>query len=284
MTSKDSLKDVVIGIIGGGVVGHATAKSWVEYVKEVKIYDSDPVRSTHSLADTLFADFTFICLPTPQKPNSLECDISTIGSVLRQIIEIDGGDGIYVLRSTVPVGTCRKLSENYNLKHLLHCPEFLTARCSVIDAHTPSRHVIGGGAERQGVHFLMCLLQKRFPGVPVLHCTYEESELIKLATNAFFATKIAFLNEINAFAQFVKADWNTVLTGILLDGRISHSHTKVPGPDNKFGFGGACLPKDLANLIHCMDSMKYSSDLSGIEAHVCRAVYRRNLDDRERYI
>ncbi len=76
----------------------------------------------------------------------------------------------------------------------------------------------------------------------------DESEMVKLMTNSFFAVKVAFFNECRCLADKLKMRWEDVVKGVLSDGRISHSHTKVPGPDGRFGFGGACLPKDLSML------------------------------------
>lgn len=268
-----------IGIVGGGVVGRATARSFVEF-HEVRVYDQLKERSTHTLGEVLECDLIFVCLPSPQKPNSLACDVSLIECFFSSYPEY--ADRNFVLKSTVPIGTTRRLAETYTIPNLVHSPEFLTARCANTDAQMPSRNIIGiprvEWMKKIDNHPLIDLYTKRFPGVVTFVLTSDESEAVKLFTNAFFATKIAFWNELQLFSQEIGIGdgWEDIMQAILADGRIAHSHTQVPGPDGKYGFGGECLPKDLANLLDCMNSANYGSP-------VLRSAYVRNLCvDRER--
>lgn len=257
-----------IGIVGGGTVGHATARMMMEHA-EVRVYDVIPERATHSLADTLDTSICFICLPTPQKTDSLECDLT---AVERFFGEQCGSRANFVLRSTVPVGTTARLWQVYDLPNLCHSPEFLTARCAVTDAQIPARNIIGGAigpVASSCEEMLAELYRKRFPGVPVLRMTSDESELVKLALNGFFATKIAYWNEVYTLAEHFRLNWERVMEGVLSDGRVAHSHTKVPGPDGKFGYGGECLVKDLADLISCLEK-------AGLPNPLTTAAYQRN--------
>jgi len=104
--------------------------------------------------------------------------------------------------------------------------------------------------------------------------TSSESEAVKLFTNGFFSVKLAYMNEIALYSRKVGLEWEKVIAGIMADGRIAHSHTKVPGPDGKYGFGGECLPKDLNNLITCIEQ-------AGCMAHMTRSASERNITDRE---
>lgn len=244
-----------IGVIGNGTVGHALSRCYMES-HTVRVWDVVPEKATHSLNEVLRSDIVFLTLPTPQKAGSLECDLSTIEDFCNML----GGsvpNGNYVLRSTVPIGTTKALRKKYSLPNLVHSPEFLTARCAVTDAMLPARNIIGwkfAGKEWWECSpcgkILESLYLDRFPGIPVHTISSDESEAVKLFCNAFFATKIAFFNEINLLSEKMGLDWPTVLNGMLSDGRISHSHTQVPGPDGSYGFGGACLIKDLAMLGH----------------------------------
>lgn len=283
--------DLTIGIIGNGVVGNATARTWMEHA-EVRVYDTNPLRRTHTWEQVLSCHVVFLCLPTPPYSSQRippgaapvnqseyegefiynECDITEIEKVCTALKD-DQPNGTYALRSTVPIGTTKNLKISYKLPNLVHNPEFLTARCAVTDAQTPARNIIGGeiitGTD------LRRLYQLRFPGIPV-HClTSEESELVKLTQNSFFAVKVAFFNEIRALSDKLHLRWEIVLEAILSDGRIAHSHTKVPGPDGKYGFGGSCLPKDLGNMIHCLGK-------NGCSAIVTSAAQARNSVDRGR--
>ena len=95
--------------------------------------------------------------------------------------------------------------------------------------------------------------------------TSDESEFVKLMQNAFSAIKIAAFNEFRSFADYQKLDWERCLAALLAGGWINPAHTNVPGPDGRRGFGGACLPKDLANLIECMNEEHSPMCLAALE-------------------
>lgn len=272
-----------IGICGGGIVGNAIARSYIEHVEEVRIYDIVEEKCTHTLDSVLASNIVFICLPTPQKKDSLECDTSIVDDFCNML----GGscpNGNYVLRSTVPIGTTRKLREKYHLPNLVHSPEFLTARCAVVDAQIPARNIIGDPSGYLNLsacgYKLRRLYEDRFPSVNIHFMTSDESEAVKLFQNSFFAVKIAFMNEINLLASKLGLDWNIILQGMLSDGRISPSHTNVPGPDGLYGYGGACINKDLANLITCI----YDNQKDGLDyPYMTEAAMKRNeVIDRKR--
>jgi UDPglucose 6-dehydrogenase len=275
------LKDTTVGVVGGGVVGAATARSLVEHVKEVRVFDTDPRRRTHHLASVADCDITFLCLPTPQCKGSLECDTD---AVERMLVHFGGlmHDRNLVLKSTVPIGFTRQMAEKYHLTNLVHSPEFLTARCADADAAMPNRLVIGHTS--QTLEFspagrkLETLYQTRWPGVPVLTMRSDDSEALKLFTNSFFATKVAFFNEINDFATRKGLDWEVIVAAMRLDRHINPAHTQVPGPDGRRGYGGACLPKDIASLVYQMDDC----DLLAYPPRVCQAAIDRNGYDRNR--
>lgn len=260
-----------MGIIGGGFVGNAQARVWMEHA-EVRVYDVLPERKTHSLKEVCQCDFVFLCLPTPSHKDGT-CDTSTLTKVLHDIKLMMRG--VAVIKSTVPVGFTERASEIY--PHIIHCPEFLTQRCAVTDAHTPSRHLVGYPREMGG-RFSSVLL-KRFPGVPLLEMKSWQTEAVKLAVNTFFAIKVAYFNELyeglSKRPDFDRLLWDDIMRGILSDGRIAHSHTRVPGPDGKRGFGGACLPKDAQNLADCLAAAGGKPLLT--EA----ALYRNKLIDRK---
>jgi len=259
-----------IGIVGNGVVGHATARTYVEHY-DVRVYDIISEKSPDNLQTVMGCDLIFVCLPTPQREGHNYTDTSALYGFFDAIGE---NEAHLVLKSTVAVGTTAHIAKTRKLPNLIHSPEFLTARCAVTDAHLPTRNIVGGSHTETGI-LLRDLYQDRFPGIPVIMCSRRESECIKLMQNAFFATKISFFNEMYQFAMTHGLSWDLILEGLLLDGRIAHSHTQVPGPDGKFGFGGECLPKDLANLIACLNHNLVSCD-------ILEAVQNRNKQDRKR--
>lgn len=266
-----------IGVVGGGFVGHAVARGFMEH-GDVLVYDLLPDRRTHELAEVLLADFVFICLPTPAHPDG-SCDTSAIDGIIEHVCTVGGlgPETVLVLKSTVAIGTteryARQLANSPSPASIVHHPEFLTARCAVADFHTPARNLVGmvrdlpesivAGAR------LVKLLTKRFPGVPCLAMQSCETEQAKLTCNSWFATKVTFFNDVYATCEQIGTSYETVLSAVMSDGRIAHSHTQVPGPSGGFGYGGTCLPKDIANLRVTMQQV-------GLGAELLSAVEQRN--------
>lgn len=271
-----------LGIIGGGVVGQATARAFLEHVDEVRVYDIAKEKCTHSQEQVVECDVVMVCLPTPQREGSLECNTGYVEEFFCWAASFHGKVN-YVLRSTVPVGFTRKMVETYGLINLVHSPEFLTARCSMVDAQIPSRNVIGwpipNGLWCKGV--LADLYKNRWPHIPLIYCDSNTSEAAKVMQNSFFAVKVGMWNEMYMFSEAAGADWEIARSIILLDGRINDSHTRAPGPDGKFGWGGSCLPKDLASFIHQAQELG-GEDLAPYMCAITKSAYERNKIDRER--
>ena len=233
---------MIIGILGGGVVGRATARTWLEHCQEVRVYDSVKERRTHELSDLKRCDLVFICVPESELDKCLT--------------EWHGTPVNMVLRSTVPIGTTRKIRDRHDIQGIVHSPEFLTERCAMTDAQMPAQLIVGvpdwNQMDPDQCGPILCgMYRNRFPGVPINLMLSDESELVKLIVNAFAATKVSFFNEMRALSDAVGCDWQRVIEAVLGDGRIGYSWTKVPGPDGKRGFGGKCLPKDLNTLLEC---------------------------------
>lgn len=271
------MKNLTVGIVGNGIVGQATARSYLEHVRKVMVYDKMPERSTCALGELLNeADIVFVCLPTPLKLGGVMLDTSAIDGLFSYVAESPSARKVnFVLRSTVPIGTTRRLVEEFRLPNLVHSPEFLTARCALVDAMMPARNVIGEpeGKTSSGDQ-LWFLYRARFPSIPIFQMQSEESEAVKLFQNGFFATKVAYWNECRTLAGNLGLDWDSVMNAILADGRIHPSHTNVPGPDGERGFGGACLEKDLTQLITELDRTGLRSDVTS--AAILRNGYDRN--------
>lgn len=261
-----------IGVIGGGTVGFATARCYMEW-GAVMLTDLQESRSTHTFAEVVeHSDIIFLCLPTPAHNGHGKYpgfDLSAIETVCGLL---KGCDKPIALKSTVPIGTTSRLRAEYSLPNMVHHPEFLTARCAVTDAQLPARLIVGA-PPCLGLERMLDLLRYRFQYVPIQVMTPEASEAVKLILNSFFAVKVAFFNEAYTLCEKLRIDWRSVLPGVLSDGRISYSHTRVPGPDGKRGFGGGCLRKDLQCLIDTMED-------AGLTPYITRAAHDRNMIDR----
>src|SRR5687767_352439 len=146
----------------------------------------------------------------------------------------------------------------------------------MIDAQMPRVNIIGTD-NAINAREVVSLYYQRYRHVPMLMMGTREAEAIKLMTNSFFATKVAFFNEMNAYAEKEGLRWEDIITGMLADGRICPEHTKVPGPDGKYGFGGECLPKDTECLLNLIASAECKIDM-------LRSAIIRNERDRQREV
>lgn len=260
-----------IGVIGNGFVGSAVAKGFNKY--NVKVFDKNPNLSTHTLEDVISQDFVFICVPTPMKDvMGDDCNLSIIESCFKDIEEI-GSNAIFIIKSTIPIGTTSRLQSKYSALNIIHSPEFLTAKFAKEDFLNADRHIIGYTNKKSNGIEALNLFQKAFPSIPCLIMKSAESESVKYIANCFFATKVSFFNEIHLLIEKIGLDWNPIIEGVMGDRRIGHSHYQVPGHDGDKGFGGTCFPKDINALIATFEK-------NGIDPKVLKSVWSRNLDVR----
>jgi|TARA_R110001592_G_scaffold62138_4_gene189880 UDPglucose 6-dehydrogenase len=269
-----------IGIVGNGFVGGAVKFGFSAQVgcdTEVRVYDINPNKSTHTLEETVNkSDFIFLSVPTPSnKDGSINIDI--LDSALNDINEVSKRDNTILIRSTVIPGTTRKLQTKYDQLNLLFNPEFLTERSANFDFINQSRFIIGSSEQTLSQ---LCsekftdLIKDRFGDcVAVLETNYETAEMIKYMNNCFFATKVSFMNEMYQIAEKSNVDWGDAVSGFVSDGRIGHSHLDVPGHDGKFGFGGSCFPKDIQAMIDYAENV-------GVEPTLLYGAWEKNLQVR----
>ena len=272
-----------IGVVGNGFVGGAVQYGFSPNVgcdAEVRVYDKNPNRSTHTLEETINkSDFIFLSVPTPaNKDGSINIDIlDDVLSEINQIEQTQSHSGVILIRSTVVPGTTWSLQQKYSNLNLLFNPEFLTERSANFDFINQSRFIIGSDdsdLSKQQSKSFKNLIKDRFGDcVAILETSYETAEMIKYMSNCFFATKVSFMNEMYQIAEKIGADWIAAVSGVVSDGRIGHSHLGVPGHDGKFGFGGSCFPKDIQAMIDFAETI-------GIEPTVFYGVWEKNLEVR----
>ena len=269
-----------IGIVGRGFVGSAVQFGFSPNVGcdvEVRVYDVNPNKSTHTLEETVNeSDFVFLSVPTPSnRDGSINIDI--LDDALNNINEVSKCRNVILVRSTVTPGTTQKLQMKYIDLNLLFNPEYLTERSAKFDFINQSRFIIGSGEATISKMYsenLADLFRDRFgESVSILETNYETAEMIKYMNNCFFATKVSFMNEMYKVAEKSNVDWKQAVSGFVTDGRIGHTHLDVPGPDGKFGFGGSCFPKDVRAMI------KYAEEI-GVEMNVLKGVWETNLQVR----
>ena len=269
-----------IGIVGRGFVGSAVQFGFSPNVgcdAEVRVYDVDLNKSTHTLEETVNeSDFIFLSVPTPSnRDGSINIDI--LDDALNNINEVSECRNVILVRSTVTPGTTQKLQMKYIDLNILFNPEYLTERSAKFDFINQSRFIIGSGdvtISKMYSENLADLFRDRFgESASILETNYETAEMIKYMNNCFFATKVSFMNEMYKVAEKSNVDWKQAVSGFVTDGRIGHTHLDVPGPDGKFGFGGSCFPKDVRAMI------KYAEEI-GVEMNVLRGAWETNLQVR----
>jgi nucleotide sugar dehydrogenase len=226
-----------VGVIGNGFVGEAIAFAFSP-TTDLRVYDIDPLRSTHSKQEVDECDYIFVSVPTPMFKNG-EQDLSYIEKVFDEAV----AGPIYIIKSTVLPGTTEALWKKYPSLSIIFNPEFLTERTAKLDMLTQARIVLGG--RKDLTLKTKELFEERFMNRHIIEMDSTTAELVKYMNNTFFATKVSIMNEFKRVCDNVGGDWEKALYGFASDSRIGDSHLHVPGPDGKHGYGGTCFPKDV---------------------------------------
>ncbi len=199
-----------------------------------------------SVAD---ADAVFIAVGTPTRRGDGHADLTYVFAAAEEIGQAISGYTVVVTKSTVPVGTNRKIKEIISRINppvdfdVASNPEFLREGAAIDDFMRPDRVVVGIDSDRAAEvmnEIYRPLFLREFP---VVTMDIESAELTKYAANAFLAAKITFINEMAALCERVGADVKQVSKGMGLDGRIGNKFLHA-GP----GYGGSCFPKDTSAL------------------------------------
>jgi UDPglucose 6-dehydrogenase len=278
-----------VAVIGAGYVGLTTAACFARLGHDVRCADIDAERVARlakgeipileeglpglvaeglavqrlrfvvgAAAGVRGAEFVFLCVGTPQGADG-SADLSAMETVAREIAPLLQPDTVVVNKSTVPVGTTRLVARWLAESGVTHDarvasnPEFLREGTAVRDFLQPQRIVIG--CDDATVAVRVSELYRGVPA-PIVVTDAASAEMIKQASNAYLATKISFINAIANVCEAVGADVRDVALGMGYDPRIG-SDFLHPGP----GFGGACLPKDTAALLHTAAQFDYDFSL-----------------------
>lgn len=224
---------IKVGIIGCGFVGGAL-KAWIEEnnLEECEVLVSDPPKGYND--DMSKIDIAFVQIHVPTEDDGTQ-DLTLMKELIRKLPDVP----VFV-RTTILPGTSDLLSRETG-HQVCFMPEFLTERTHIEDFRKQPM-VFTGAVE---------LLNRIFKGKYHVVMTPLEAEITKYAHNVFGAYKVLYFNAIYEYCQKMGADFQKIQRGCLLSGYINDTHTFVPGPDGKFGYGGKCFPKDVnafANL------------------------------------
>ncbi len=269
-----------IAMIGTGYVGLVSGVCFSDFGHEVICVDRDPAKidlleagkvpifepglddlmarnvaagrlsfTTDLKAAVAGVDAVFIAVGTPTRRGDGHADLTFVMAAAEEIGRALTGYAAIVTKSTVPVGTNRKVAEAVRAAapdaefDVVSNPEFLREGAAIDDFMRPDRIVVGVQSDRAADVMSDIYRPLYLRDFPIMVTDLESAELIKYAANAFLATKITFINEIAALCEKVGADVKMVSKGMGMDGRIGPKFLHA-GP----GYGGSCFPKDTTAL------------------------------------
>src|SRR3954451_8797676 len=293
-----------IGVIGVGWVGLVTATCFAEMGHEVIAMDIDEakIRSlgrreapihepgidellernadrlnfTTEMEDVLeSARLLFCCVDTPPTYSG-DADLSRVQAVVSQLAA--DGDHALVMKSTVPSGTGRAIRRDAPGLPYVSCPEFLKEGTAVADFLHPDRVVIGADAGAEWAADEIEAIYRPLGG-EIVRTDVASAEMIKLAANAFLATKISFINEIANVCEEVGADVTEVARGMGMDKRIGPSFLRAG-----VGYGGSCFPKDVSALKQLAGNTGYHFQLLTAVIEVNELQKRRVIGKLQKHL
>jgi UDPglucose 6-dehydrogenase len=220
------------------------------------------------------ARILFVCVDTPPT-RSGDADLSRVRSVLR---DLPGDDRVLVMKSTVPAGTGESIRRERPGPAYVSCPEFLKEGTAVEDFMHPDRVVIGADPGDEEAGDAVARLYEPLGG-EIVRTDVASAEMIKLASNAFLATKISFVNEIANVCEEVGADVAEVARGMGLDRRIGPAFLRAG-----IGYGGSCFPKDVSALKMLAGNSGYHFQLLGAVIEVNELQKRRVVGKLQKHL
>jgi UDPglucose 6-dehydrogenase len=293
-----------IGVIGVGWVGLVTAAGFAELGHEVYARDilqekvdalsrgevpihepgladllkknAERLHFTTDMGDVVSnAQLLFCCVDTPPTYSG-DADLSRVERVVEELG--DSTEHALVMKSTVPVGPGRCIQRRRSEVGYVSCPEFLKEGAAVTDFMNPDRVVVGAGPESAEFADRVERLYEPL-GAPIVRTDVASSEMIKLASNAFLATKISFINEIANVSEELGADVEEVARGMGLDSRIGPHFLRAG-----IGFGGSCFPKDVSALKQLAGNSGYHFQLLSSVIEVNDLQKRRTIGKLQKHL
>jgi UDPglucose 6-dehydrogenase len=293
-----------IGVIGAGWVGLVTAACFAELGHEVHVRDIVPEKveslargevpiyepglaelveknrerlhfTTDIGAVLANAQLLFCCVDTPPTYSG-DADLSRVERVVEELGE--SREHAIVMKSTVPVGTGRSIRRRRDGLGYVSNPEFLKEGSAVRDFLEPDRIVVGAEDGSEGFGDRVAALYEPLDA-PVVRTDVASAEMIKLASNAFLATKISFINEIANVSEELGADVNEVARGMGLDQRIGPEFLRAG-----IGYGGSCFPKDVSALKQLAGNTGYHFQLLTAVIEVNELQKRRTIGKLQKHL
>jgi len=221
------------------------------------------------------AKLLFVCVDTPPTYSG-DADLSRVRAVVQELP--DDSDHVLIMKSTVPAGTGESIRRDMPSLSYVSCPEFLKEGTAVKDFMNPDRVVVGADPGDEAAAGAVEDLYRPLDG-EILRTDVASAEMIKLASNAFLATKISFINEIANVCEEVGADVGQVAKGMGLDERIGTSFLRAG-----IGYGGSCFPKDVSALKMLAGNTGYHFQLLTSVIEVNELQKRRVVNKLEKHL
>jgi len=230
------------------------------------------------------ADIHFICVGTPQKEGSNAADLTYVWSAVEHLSPHLSDGALVVGKSTVPVGTAEEVAKRVaqlsppgtNVEVAWN-PEFLREGFAIADTVSPDRLVIGvrsTEAEKRLREVYRVILEK---GTPMVVTDFATAELVKVAANAFLATKISFINAMAEICEVTGANVTELANAIGQDPRIGSRFLRAG-----IGFGGGCLPKDIRAFMARAEELGLAESLAFLTE--VDAINQRRRDTATKYV
>ena len=221
------------------------------------------------------ARLLFVCVDTPPTYSG-DADLSRVRTVVQELPS--ESEHVLVMKSTVPAGTGDSIRRDMPERSYVSCPEFLKEGTAVEDFMHPDRVVIGADPGDEAAADAVAALYQPL-GAEILRADVASAEMIKLASNAFLATKISFINEIANVCEETGADVVEVARGMGLDDRIGPKFLQAG-----IGFGGSCFPKDVTALKQLAGNSGYHFQLLNSVIEVNELQKRRVMAKLEKHL
>lgn len=299
----ENIEKPPIGVIGAGWVGLVTACCFADLGHEVVVREivpekvealgrgeltihepglsemltrnSDHMTFTVDMGELLERTrLMFVCVDTPPTYSG-DADLSRVQTVVREVG--DSNEHALIMKSTVPVGTGAAVRRDKHDLAYVSCPEFLKEGTAVDDFMNPDRVVIGADPGDWAGDAVEAIYRPL--GGEIVRTDIASAEMIKLASNAFLATKISFINEIANVSEEVGADVVEVARGMGLDARIGPKFLQAG-----IGYGGSCFPKDVTALKQLAGNTGYHFQLLNAVIEVNELQKRRVIGKLKKHL